>query len=204
MSSSLLREVHHLPGILGWVRKQLLRSLARVMEWTAPLRAHPLNVTRVNEQLLVGGHVPVAAYARLQAMGITHVIDVREERCDDREALAAHGIELLHLPAPDRHALSVDALWQGVHWALPRLANGGQLFCHCEHGVGRGPSMALAILVAQGWDATDAYRLIRKARWRVTLNDRQLEGLMRFVESTHAAPVPAGTSRFMRRPRSSS
>ena len=173
MSVSTLRDVHHMPGILGWVRKQLLRSRARLMEATARLRARTLNVSRVNEQLLVGGHVPVAAYARLRAMGITHVIDVRAERCDDREA-------------------------------LPRLANGGQLFCHCEHGVGRGPSMALAILVAQGWDATDAYRLIRKARWRVTLNDRQLEGLMRFVESTHAAPVPAGTSRFMRRPRSSS
>src|SRR5919106_2014302 len=190
-----------MPGILGWVRKQLLRSRARLMEATARLRARTLNVSPVNEQLLVGGHVPVAAYARLRAMGITHVIDVRAERRDDREAFAAVGIELLHLSAPDRHAVPLDALRQGVHWALPRLANGGQVFCHCEHGVGRGPSMALAILVAQGWDATDAYRLIRKARWRVTLNDRQLEGLMRFVESTHAAPVPAGTSRFMRRPR---
>ena len=183
MSVSLLRDVHRVPGLRGWVRKQVLRSVARVIEWTTKLPGRPLNVSRVTPQLLVGGHVPRACYPQLKALGVTHVIDVRQERSDDAAALRALGIELLHLPAPDRYAPSVQQLQQGVAWALPRLAAGGQVYAHCEHGVGRGPLMGLAILVAQGWDATEAYRALRKARWQSTLNDRQLEGLVRFVES---------------------
>jgi hypothetical protein len=191
VSVSLLRDVHRVPGVRGWVRKQVLRSVARVIEWSTKLPGRPLNVSRVTPQLLVGGHVPRACYAQLKALGITHVIDVRQERSDDTQALRELGIELLHLPAPDRYAPSVTQLQQGVAWALPRLAAGGQVYAHCEHGVGRGPLMGLAIMVAQGWDATEAYRELRKARWQSTLNDRQLEGLVRFVEATakhRAAP----------------
>ena len=183
MSPSLLGDVHQVPGALGWVRKQLLRAFARAVELAAGFRVRRLNVSRINERLLVGGHVPVSGYPRLKAMGITHVIDVRQERCDDRKALAALGIELLHLPTRDGYAVSVKSLSYGVQWALPRLANGSQVFCHCQHGVGRGPSMAIAILVAQGWNAAEAYRAVRRSRWQATLNDRQLEELMRFVES---------------------
>jgi Dual specificity phosphatase, catalytic domain len=182
VSVSLLQDVHHLSGVRGWLRRQLSRSLARVLEWTTRLPARELNVSRITEQLLVGGHVPVHCYARLKALGISHVIDVRAERCDDAQALAALGIELIHLPARDRHALPVEALLQGVRWAGPRLAEGAQVFCHCEHGVGRGPLMAIAILVGQGWDVVHAYRTLRKARWQSRLNDRQIAELMRFVE----------------------
>jgi predicted protein tyrosine phosphatase len=173
-----------------WVRQRRLRSIAWVIEWTTRIVTRRLDVSRVNGQLLVGGHVPVSSYPRLKAMGITHVIDVRAERCDDAEALAALGIQLLHVPAPDRHALPVEALLQGVAWAVPRLADGAQVFCHCQHGVGRGPLMALAILVAQGNEVTQAYRTLRKVRWQSRLNDRQLAGIMRFVEvwARHSPP----------------
>jgi protein tyrosine phosphatase (PTP) superfamily phosphohydrolase (DUF442 family) len=176
------------------VREQLLRSLARVLEWTARLQRRSLDVSRVNRQLLVGGQIGASGYARLRAMGITHIIDLRAERSDDAEALAALGIELLHLPAPDRHPPPVSALLQGVEWALPRLANGAQVFCHCEHGVGRGPLMAVAILVAQGADPTEAYRSVRRVRWQATLNDRQIQGLMRFVDALRAREALHTTS----------
>jgi protein tyrosine phosphatase (PTP) superfamily phosphohydrolase (DUF442 family) len=184
----LLRDVHHVPGVRGWVRKQVLRSVARVVEWTTKLPGQGLNVSRVNDWLLVGGSVGRADYARLAAAGVTAVIDVRAERCDDAAALAALGIELLHLPAPDRYPPSVEQLTRGVEWALPRLAAGGTLYAHCEHGVGRGPMMGLAVMVARGWDVAEAYRALRKARWQCTLNDRQLGGLSDFVEAWERRP----------------
>ena len=55
------------------------------------------------------------------------------------------------------------------------------LMLHCEHGVGRGPPMGLAVMVARGAHAPDAYREVRTARWQATLNDRQLDGLADFV-----------------------
>ncbi len=181
MSVSLLREVHHVPGVRGWVRKQVLRSVARVVEWTTKLPGRGMNVSRVNEWLWVGGSVPRSQYPALAAQGITAVIDLRAERCDDAAALAALGIELLHLPVTDRYPPSVEQLMKGVEWALPRLKAGGRLFTYCEHGVGRGPLMGLAVLVAQGAYVTESYRALREVRWQATLNDRQLRGLADFT-----------------------
>ncbi len=191
----LLRDVHHVPGVRGWVRKQVLRSVARVVEWTTKLPGQGLNVSRVNGWLLVGGSVARADYATLAAQGVTAVIDVRAERCDDAAALAALGIELLHLPAPDRYPPSVEQLTRGVEWVLPRLAAGGTLYAHCEHGVGRGPMMGLAVMVARGWDVAEAYRALRQARWQCTLNDRQLGGLSDFVEAWERQPRSGATGR---------
>jgi protein tyrosine phosphatase (PTP) superfamily phosphohydrolase (DUF442 family) len=181
VSVSLLRDVHHVPGVRGWVRKQVLRSVARCVEWTTKLPGQGLNVSRVNDWLFVGGGVPRSRYSDLKALGVTAVIDMRGERCDDAQALAALGIELLHLPVTDRYPPSVEQLMRGVEWALPRVEQGGRLFTHCEHGVGRGPLMGLAVMVARGGHAPDAYREVRKARWQATLNDRQLNGLADFV-----------------------
>ena len=181
MNVSLLREVHHVPGVRGWVRKQVLRSVARVVEWTTKLPGRGMNISQVNEWLWVGGSVPRSQYAALKAQGITAVIDLRAERCDDAAALAALGIELLHLPVTDRYPPSVEQLMKGVEWALPRLKAGGKLYTHCEHGVGRGPLMGLAVLVAQGAEVKEAYRALRERRWQATLNDRQLGGLADFT-----------------------
>ncbi|WP_338871719.1 dual specificity protein phosphatase [Myxococcus stipitatus] len=181
MNVSLLRDVHHVPGVRGWVRKQVLRSVARCVEWTTKLPGRGLNVSQVNDWLHVGGSVPPSRYAELKARGVTHVIDLRAERVDDAKALAALGIELLNIPVKDRYPPTVEQLVRGVEWALPRLAQGGHLYTHCEHGVGRGPLMGLAVMVARGWEATGAYREVRQARWQCTLNDRQLGGLADFV-----------------------
>ncbi|MFP2925169.1 fused DSP-PTPase phosphatase/NAD kinase-like protein [Pyxidicoccus sp. 3LG] len=186
MSFALLRDVHHVPGVRGWVRKQVLRSVARCVEWTTKLPGQGLNLSRVHDWLYVGGAISRSRYADLKALGITAVIDVRGERCDDAAALAALGIELLNLPVTDRYPPSVEQLMRGVEWALPRLEKGGRLFTHCEHGVGRGPLVGLAVMVARGWDAPTAYRELRHARWQSTLNDRQLNGLADFVEAWKA------------------
>ncbi|SEU35847.1 Dual specificity phosphatase, catalytic domain [Stigmatella erecta] len=186
-----MRDVHHVPGVRGWVRKQVLRSVARVVEWTTKLPGQGLNISQVEDWLWVGGSVSRAQYGALAARGITAVIDLRAERSDDEAALAALGIELLRLPVVDRYPPSVAQLRQGVEWALPRVAAGGRLYAHCEHGVGRGPLMGLAVMVARGWEAHEAYRQLRKARWQSTLNDRQLEGLADFTSAWTSPPEPA-------------
>ena len=197
MNVSLLREVHHVPGVRGWVRKQVLRSVARVVEWTTKLPGRGMNVSQVNEWLWVGGSVSRSQYAALKAQGITAVIDLRAERVDDAAALGALGIELLHLPVTDRYPPSVEQLMKGVEWALPRLKAGGKLYTHCEHGVGRGPLMGLAVLVAQGAEVKEAYRALRERRWQATLNDRQLGGLADFTVAWEArkSPEPAAPGR---------
>jgi protein-tyrosine phosphatase len=111
---------------------------------------------------------------------VTAVVDCRLEGSDDAQALARAGIEFLHVPTLDRHGFTFEQMRAGVDWVLAHLANGGRAFMHCEHGVGRGPLMACAVLVAQGHSAPAALRIVRAGRWQALPNDRQLAALLDF------------------------
>ncbi len=170
-------------GVVRWYNlagKLWLRGIARILEYTTKLNRQSLNLSRITDNLVVGGGVPMHAYPRLKAMGVTAVIDLREEAKDDEEALRVLGIELLYLPATDRFAASQDQLRAGASWAIERLQQGGQVYAHCKHGVGRGPLMGLAIMVAQGHTSSSALRLLRSKRWQAAPNDRQLAALLDF------------------------
>jgi protein-tyrosine phosphatase len=108
------------------------------------------------------------------------VVDCRLEAEDDANALLGAGIQFLHLPTLDRYGFTYAQMQQGVDWVLEQLASGGRAFLHCEHGVGRGPLMACAVLVAQGYTAAQSLRMVRKARWQALPNDRQLAALLDF------------------------
>lgn len=194
MSLDLLRAVHARPGPWGFFRRQVLRSYARMVEWSTKLHRRTLNLSRVSGYLFVGGHVPRVHYRRLAALGITAVVDLRAERQDDSRALTALGIEYVNLPAPDHFAPSRAQLEEGVNWMLSRVERGGRVFVHCEHGVGRGPLMGLCLMVALGESPDAAYRTLRGQRWQATLNDRQLEALADFAEQlprTQTSNLPA-------------
>jgi protein-tyrosine phosphatase len=84
-------------------------------------------------------------------------------------------------------------LHQGVDWVLEHVAEGGRAFLHCEHGVGRGPLMTCAVLVAQGHTAAEALRIVRSARWQALPNDRQLAALLVFEEEWRRERRPETT-----------
>jgi protein-tyrosine phosphatase len=130
--------------------------------------------------LSVGGAFRRRQIKRLQQHGVTAVVDCRLEAQDDAHALRDAGIEFLHVPTPDRHGFTYAQMQQGVDWVLDHLADGGKAFLHCEHGVGRGPLMTCAVLIAQGYTAPRALRLVRQARWQALPNDRQLSALLDF------------------------
>jgi protein-tyrosine phosphatase len=124
-------------------------------------------------------------------------VDCRKEATDDPSALAAASIAFLHLPTLDRHGFTYAQMEEGVDWVLDHLEHGGKAFLHCEHGVGRGPLMACAVLVAQGHSAPEALRLVRAKRWQALPNDRQLAALLDFERAWRrrsAGPVHDATT----------
>jgi protein-tyrosine phosphatase len=123
------------------------------------------------------------------------VVDCRLEASDDVNALRQAGIEFLHLPTLDRHGFTYAQMEQGVNWVLEHLANHNRAFLHCEHGVGRGPLMACAVLVAQGSTAPQALRTVRAARWQALPNDRQLAALLDFERAWRGSHPPVVHSR---------
>ena len=171
-----------------------LRILARLMEWLTDLQPKQLNYSDVTPHLAVGGVFRKRQIKRLRHHGVTAVVDCRLEAKDDPEALRQAGIEFLHLPTLDRHGFTYEQMHEGVDWVLDHIANGGRAFLHCEHGVGRGPLMACAVLVAQGHSAPEALRMVRHARWQALPNDRQLAALLNFESewNSQRPSSPAG------------
>jgi len=159
-----------------------LRVLARLMEWLADVQPKQLNYSDVTPRLAVGGAFRTRQIKDLSLRGVTAVVDCRLEGQDDAQALAAAGILFLHVPTLDRHGFTYAQLQAGVEWVLDHISNGGRAFMHCEHGVGRGPLMACAVLVGQGYGAPEALRIVRAGRWQALPNDRQLAVLLDFEQ----------------------
>jgi protein-tyrosine phosphatase len=175
-------------GTFRWPLGRIwLRVLARLMEWLTDVQPKQLNYSDITPQIAVGGAFRRRQIKNLKQRGVTAVVDCRLEASDDPLALQSAGIDFLHLPTLDRHGFTYAQLHEGVDWVLDHLDQGGRAFLHCEHGVGRGPLMACAVLVAQGHSAPEALRLVRTGRWQAMPNDRQLDALLNFEREWNQA-----------------
>jgi dual specificity phosphatase 3 len=132
---------------------------------------HWANAHFVTEFLAVGGDLAESPRtARLQMrelvdVGITHVLDVRQE-CDDAALWAEHDCVDYRWEGIDDAGQTVPGHWFETitDWAVQAIENGGAVLTHCHMGINRGPSAGYAVLLRLGWDPVDALDAIRRAR----------------------------------------
>ena len=144
----------------------------------APVR----RFSAITPQLYVGGQHRPRGWAKMQADGITAVINMREAKHDDH----ADGIapsHYLHLPTRDNTPVSLDDLQQGVAFISAEIKRGGTVYVHCGVGVGRAPLMAAAYLISTGMTPAQALDKIRSVRPFIHPTPRQRKQLERFGES---------------------
>ncbi len=187
-------------GLVRWSYRRWTRIAVRLFpeESKAEALAHRLhiplpdqvNLSWVTEHLAVGGRIHPEDIPALASAGITHVIDTRSEYCDDAEALARVGIQLLYLPAPDTYPLTVEQLNGGAQWASERIQQNGRVLIHCEHGVGRSVLLTCATLVYRGLSAREALLLVKQKRWQAGPNGRQVARLNEFEQARLAGRGP--------------
>jgi len=131
------------------------------------------NLDFVTPQIATGGDLPpfwddlVPALQAWQDLGITHVIDNREEWSDeDVVAQLAPEIRYLYNGVDDAGRGQPDRWFDdGVAWARQVLADpDAKVLIHCHMGINRGPSVGFAVLLALGWDPVEAIASIRRAR----------------------------------------
>ena len=138
-----------------------------------PTTAKRPNIDFVTDRLATGGDLhpdPAMAAEELDtlvAAGITHVVDVRIE-WNDEDLVARHAPELtyIHLGIDDAGQRVPDEWFdQGVAAASNALAQpSSKVLTHCHMGINRGPSLAFAVLLWDGWDPVEALDAIRRAR----------------------------------------
>jgi Dual specificity phosphatase, catalytic domain len=150
----------------------------------------PLDIDWITPQLSIGGRFPMEAASSLsRELGITRVVDLRSECCDDEEVLRAHGVALLSLPTQDCCAVSQEMLDRGVAWVLAQLEAGRRIHIHCEYGIGRSALLALCVLSAQRMPPLEALRTVKQARWMVSPSPGQLGAFRTWVER-HGGTAP--------------
>jgi hypothetical protein len=140
--------------------------------------------------LAVGGALaPGAAAALARRHGVGHIIDMREEACDDAAELAAAGVAFLRLPTIDNHAPSQAQLDDGVSFAACAQAAASRLLIHCQHGVGRSATLALCVLVHRGADPLQALSTAKALRAPVSPSPVQYEAWAAWIRR-RAPDVP--------------
>jgi protein tyrosine phosphatase (PTP) superfamily phosphohydrolase (DUF442 family) len=144
----------------------------------APIR----RVSQISPQLHVGGQYRRRGWPRLQALGITAVINMRVEFDDNDAGIAPP--RYLHLPVVDDQAPTVEQLHTGAEFIAEEIANGGTVYIHCGSGIGRAATMAAAYLISTGLSADEAWTSIRQARPFIRPTTAQIEQIERFAAQT--------------------
>lgn len=130
------------------------------------------DVSRLTDRVWVGAglsedpHESVAQAQALVDRGITHVVDCRIER-DDRFIWAHHASVTYRNPGIEDAGQTIPDEWfeeQVEYLQVALLASSATVLIHCSAGANRGPSLTLALLLAEGWEANAAVALIRRAR----------------------------------------
>ena len=128
----------------------------------------------VTDQLIVTGdldarrEIAVRQLDEWAAVGVTHIVDVRQE-WNDISLVAEHQPHMtyLHRPTHDNGGTQDDEWFaSGVAAIVDAITSHSDntVVVHCHMGVNRAPSLAFAALLAMGWPATEALSQIRRAR----------------------------------------
>jgi dual specificity phosphatase 3 len=109
----------------------------------------------------------LADLAHWQRLGITHVVDNRAEWTDE-DFVAEYAPTIKYLDnGVDDAGQHMPDVWfdDGVSFIQDALTDpAAKVLVHCHMGINRGPSLAYAALLAEGWDPVDAIAQIRRVR----------------------------------------
>lgn len=155
------------------------------MVW-ASLRAvfgrRPPRAGQVAAWLLVGPALDGAGYLRLRHQGITHVVDLRDECCDDPDEMDALGLRWRRLPIVEGEAPTPRQLNDLMRWleAEADEVPGAALYLHGAGGRARTATVAIALLMHQEMGLDQAQREVAQACPQAALSPAQrafLDGL---------------------------
>jgi hypothetical protein len=124
-----------------------------------------MEFSEITDTLIIGTTPRPEDYVILDEMGIRLVINMRIERPPFRVSWNTP-FDFLWLPTLDTPftPVSLRVLKLGVKAALDIIEDGGKVYTHCAEGIHRSIAMGSAILIAQGFSAEHAMRLIKQKR----------------------------------------
>lgn len=126
--------------------------------------------SKITERLYCGAAIhSISDLTQIETSGITHIVDAQVEHNDASLLIAGHWpLEryLYDATADDGvHPKPVGWFKATLDFAMPLLSRPGWVvLTHCALGHNRGPSLAYAILRAQGFTSAEALNLLHTGR----------------------------------------
>lgn len=119
---------------------------------------------RVAPWLHVGPALDGSGYLRLRLRGTTHILDLRDECCDDPDDMDGLGLCWRRLPIPLGEAPSHRQLGDLMRWleAEADEVPSAVLYLHGAIGHGRAATVAVALLMHQEMSQADAEALVNR------------------------------------------
>ncbi len=139
------------------------------------------HLSEITPQLYLGGQHRRRGWPKMQKMGFTTIVNMRESWHDDT-AQGISGDYHLHLVTQDNTPPMLAQLQEGVVFIQAAVERGDKVYVHCGVGVGRAPIMAAAYLVSTGLTPDEALRKIRAIRPFVHPTSTQRARLVDFAE----------------------
>ena len=124
-----------------------------------------MDISPITNDLYVGAQPEATHAEELAALNIGLIINMRAE-LRPHPVYGAPPFSSLWLRTYDLFLtpIRMATLDQGVQAALAVIGKGQRVLVHCQRGRHRSVAMAAAILIAQGYTARDAMRLIAEKR----------------------------------------
>lgn len=154
-----------------------------IFKYLTQAQRHLPDLSWITPSLSISGAIKTAHYSSLANLGISAIVDLRDEGKDDPRLLALVGIDLLHLPTKDRCSPSKLQLETGLIWISKHLDQGNKVLIHCKNGIGRSFIMTACVLVCQGNELEASLQLIKHRRWGAYLNRGQHSALNEFIQT---------------------
>ena len=124
---------------------------------------HP-DLSQITDDLYLSSLPKKEHVEHLQSLGIRMVISMTVPRAPS--VYRRPPFQFVHCPSLDTPLtpIPIFILRRGVSAALPVIEDGKSILVHCKSGVHRSVAMACCILIARGYSAENAMRLLKEKR----------------------------------------
>lgn len=135
--------------------------------------------SEITPQLWLGGAPTYRRdYARLLAIGVGAVVNIRAERADDTAFYDRHGIRHVRYAVPDVLVPDAVTIAHAVEWIKRQVDDQRVVLIHCAKGRGRSATLLAAYLMRErGLTFSEANDLLKSKRPLTKLEERHRVGL---------------------------
>ena len=131
--------------ILGKIADRVIALLG--LDFDPEIGLQTDHANRIRDDLYLGSRPTPQHVQTLKEYGVTHVVSCLEERERDGVAFLQREFQTLFLPARDSIDENIASTFPTLFEFASEIAHGEALFIHCQAGVSRSATLAIALLI---------------------------------------------------------